>query len=79
MTLQLWDEVAANTARLTALRGSPVPMLLIWGGRDPYLHVSIAEDMRAQARDAALHVLDAGHWPQIDEAAEVARLMLAVR
>ena len=76
MTLQLWDEVAANTARLTALRASPVPMMLIWGGRDPYLHVSVAEDMRAQVRNAVLHVLDAGHWPQIDEAAEVARLLL---
>jgi pimeloyl-ACP methyl ester carboxylesterase len=33
--------------------------------------------MRSQARNAALDVLDAGHWPQIDAAAEVARIMLA--
>ena len=39
--------------------------------------VTVAEYMRAQARNAALHVLEAGHWPQIDEPADVARIMLA--
>jgi pimeloyl-ACP methyl ester carboxylesterase len=77
MTYQLTDEVAANTARLLEFRRSDVPLLLIWGKYDPYLHVSVAEYMRSQARNAALHVLDAGHWPQIDAAAEVARILLA--
>jgi haloalkane dehalogenase len=78
MTYQLTDEVAANTARLIEFRRSEVPLLLIWGKADPYLHVTVADYMRSQARNAALHVLDAGHWPQIDAAAEVARIMLAV-
>jgi pimeloyl-ACP methyl ester carboxylesterase len=77
MTYQLTDEVAANTARLLDFRRSAVPLLLIWGKSDPYLHVSVAEYMRSQARDAALHVLEAGHWPQIDAAADVARILLA--
>ena len=77
MTYQLKDEVAANTARLIEFRRSGVPLLLIWGKADPYLHVTVAEYMRSQARNAALHVLDAGHWPQIDEPADVARIMLA--
>ena len=77
MTYQLTDEVAANTARLIEFRRSDVPLLLIWGKADPYLHVTVADYMRSQARNAALHVLDAGHWPQIDAAAEVARIMLA--
>jgi pimeloyl-ACP methyl ester carboxylesterase len=77
MTYQLTDEVAANTARLLEFRRSAVPLLLIWGRYDPYLHVSVAEYMRSQARNAVLHVLEAGHWPQIDAAAEVARIMLA--
>jgi pimeloyl-ACP methyl ester carboxylesterase len=77
MTYQLTDEVAANTARLIEFRRSDVPLLLIWGKGDPYLHVTVADYMRSQARNAALHVLDAGHWPQIDAAAEVARIMLA--
>ena len=77
MTARLDDEIAANTARLLEVRRSDVPLLLIWGRSDPYLHVSVAEFMRAQARTAALHVLEAGHWPQIDAPAEVARIMLA--
>ena len=76
MTYQLTDEVAANTARLLEFRRSEVPLLLIWGKHDPYLHVSVAEYMRSNARHAALHVLDAGHWPQIDAAADVARILL---
>lgn len=76
MTYQLTDEIAANTARLIELRSSSVPFLLIWGKGDPYLHVTVAEYMRSQARNAVLHVLDAGHWPQIDEPADVAQIML---
>ncbi|MCB8877939.1 alpha/beta fold hydrolase [Acidisoma silvae] len=77
MTYQLTDEVSANTARLLEYRRSDVPLLLIWGRHDPYLHVSVAEYMRANAGHASLHVLDAGHWPQIDAAADVARILLA--
>jgi haloalkane dehalogenase len=76
MTYQLTDEVAANTARLLEFRRSDVPLLLIWGKADPYLHVAVAEYMRSQARNAALHVLDAGHWPQIDDPAKVAQILL---
>jgi pimeloyl-ACP methyl ester carboxylesterase len=76
MTYQLTDELAANTARLLEFRRSEVPLLLIWGKFDPYLHVSVAEYMRSQAGNAVLHVLDAGHWPQIDAAAGVARILL---
>jgi haloalkane dehalogenase len=77
MTYQLTDEVAANTARLLEFRRSDVPFLLIWGKSDPYLHVSVAEYLRSNARNAVLHVLEAGHWPQIGAAADVARIMLA--
>jgi pimeloyl-ACP methyl ester carboxylesterase len=79
MTYQYSDEVAANTARLADFRRSGVPLLLIWGMSDPYLHVTVAEYMRSQARNAAIHIQEAGHWPQIDEAADVARIMLASR
>jgi haloalkane dehalogenase len=77
LTYQYSDEIAANTARLADFRRSDVPLLLIWGKSDPYLHVTVAEYMRSQARNAAIHVLEAGHWPQIDEPADVARIMLA--
>ena len=77
MTSQLADEIAANTGRLVELRRSSVPFVLIWGRNDPYLHVSSAEFLRSQLRHGALHALDAGHWPQIDAAAETARIMLS--
>jgi len=77
MTYQLTDEVAANTGRLLEFRRSEAPLLLIWGKHDPYLHVSVAEYMRSNARHGVLHVLNAGHWPQIDAAADVARILLA--
>ncbi|MGV1760875.1 alpha/beta fold hydrolase [Rhizobium sp. A22-96] len=76
MTFKLHDEVTANTARYTELRRTEVPFVLIWGQSDPYLHVSVAKHMQAQMRGAIVHVLDAGHWPHIDEAASVAQLML---
>ena len=77
MTYQLFDEVAANTARHPELRRTNLPLLLIWGNADTYLHVSVAEHLKSQARNATVHALDAGHWPQIDEPAEIARIMLA--
>lgn len=77
MTSQLNDEITANEARIVSLRRSDVPFRLIWGGADPYLHRGVAEHLRSQVKSGALHVINAGHWPQIDAPDEVARLMLA--
>jgi len=49
MTYQYSDEIAANTARLADFRRSDVPLLLIWGKSDPYLHVTVAEYSLKQA------------------------------
>jgi len=76
MTYQLADQVVADTARLVDFRRSQVPLLLIWGKGDPYLHLTVGEHIRSQARNATLQAVDAGHWPQIDAAGEVARIML---
>lgn len=76
MTAQLHEQIAIDTGRLVEFRRSDVPLLLIWGDRDPYLHVSAAEYLRSNARTAKFFAVRAGHWPQIDAAAEVARLML---
>lgn len=77
MTYQLLDQLAADTARLPDLRRFDMPILLIWGTADGYLHVSVAEHLKSQAKHAAIHRLEAGHWPQIDEAEDAARIMLA--
>jgi pimeloyl-ACP methyl ester carboxylesterase len=78
MTHLLFDEVAANTARITDLRRSALPFHFIWGKADPYLHVTVAEYMRSQTMHSFLHVIEAGHWPQIDEPAAVAEIMLSI-
>lgn len=79
MTAQLHDELAANTARLAALRKTSVPFRFIWGRLDAYLHVSTGEYLRSQLQKSEIYVLDAGHWPQIDAAAETAELMLKMK
>lgn len=79
MTSHMTDELAANAARLAELRKTSIPFTFIWGKFDPYLHVSVAEYMRSQFQNATLHVLEAGHWPQIDCAVETAEIMIANR
>ncbi len=76
MTAQLHEQIAIDTGRIVELRRSDVPFLLIWGDRDPYLHLSAAEYLRVNVRSAKLFSVRAGHWPQIDAADEVASLML---
>ena len=76
MTSQLHNQVLTDTGRLVEFRRSEAPLLLIWGDADPYLHLSAAEYLRSNARNASLHAVHAGHWPQIDAAEEVATLML---
>ena len=76
MTAQLHEQIAIDTGRLMEFRRSSVPLLLIWGDADPYLHVSAAEYLRSNAKAAKLFSVHAGHWPQINAAAEVARIML---
>lgn len=76
MTSQLHEEVAANTARIVEFRRSDVQLHLIWGKADPYLHLSVAQHIQSQGKNATLHALEAGHWPQIDATDEVAQIML---
>jgi pimeloyl-ACP methyl ester carboxylesterase len=59
---------------VSRISGADLPLLLIWGKADSYLHVSVAEHLKCHA---SVHTLEAGHWPQIDEVADTARIMLA--
>ena len=79
MTSHLSEELAANTARLAELRMTSVPFTFIWGKFDQYLHVTVAEYMRSQLQNGTLHILDAGHWVQIDSAAETAAIMIGLK
>jgi pimeloyl-ACP methyl ester carboxylesterase len=49
------------------LRENPRPALVVWGAKDPYLKVRLAERQREVFRDAEVVILpDSGHWPLAD-------------
>lgn len=76
MTAGLFTEAARNVGRLSELEKLDIPVQLIWGERDPYLNVGVAEHIKSHLKRVSLDLLDAGHWIQIDLAEDVARLML---
>jgi pimeloyl-ACP methyl ester carboxylesterase len=50
------------------LREHPRPTLVVWGAKDPYLKLRLAERQREVFRDAEVTVLpDSGHWPLADD------------
>jgi haloalkane dehalogenase len=77
MTAQVFEEVGRNTERLHQLEALDVPVKIIWGDTDLALNIGVAKDLQSHFKNAALHVLSAGHWPQIDEPEQVAKLVLA--
>ncbi len=45
-----------------------IPMLVVWGGRDPIVPALHAETVRSRVPSARVEVFDgAGHWPHLDE------------
>ena len=77
MTAQVFEEVGRNTERLPEVEALDVPVKIIWGDTDLALNTGVAEDFRSHFKNATLHVLSAGHWPQIDEPEQVAKAMLS--
>lgn len=76
MTGQLYAEEAHNNGRLPEMEALDVPVRIIWGRTDPYLNTGVAEDFQSHFKNASLHLVDAGHWLQIDAPKEVAAAML---
>jgi pimeloyl-ACP methyl ester carboxylesterase len=54
-----------------------VPMLVVWGSRDPIVPALHAETVRALVPSARVEVFEgAGHWPHLDEPEEFCRILL---
>ena len=69
--------VAANTARTPQLRSFPAPVRTAFGEGDDYLSPEQGRSMAALfPRSEAVTVTGANHFPQLDNPAEVARLIL---
>jgi pimeloyl-ACP methyl ester carboxylesterase len=59
------------------LREHPRSTLVVWGAKDPYLKVRLAERQREVFRDAEVVILPgSGHWPLADDPAAVAAAVL---
>ncbi|MGH2939305.1 MAG: alpha/beta fold hydrolase [Solirubrobacterales bacterium] len=68
---------APDPGLVAALKSADPPALVIWGGGDAYLPSSYAERQREFLSKAEVHVLPhSGHWPFVDDPAEVERLLL---
>jgi pimeloyl-ACP methyl ester carboxylesterase len=69
--LQLYRNtpIAPHVAAIApALREHPRPTLVVWGAKDPYLKVRLAERQREVFRDARVTILPgSGHWPLADD------------
>jgi pimeloyl-ACP methyl ester carboxylesterase len=52
------------------------PSLVVWGERDPYLPIRFAEAFAEALPDAELELVPAaGHWPWVDDARVVDRVL----
>jgi pimeloyl-ACP methyl ester carboxylesterase len=82
---EAWAQPGALTAMLNYYRairpGLPItrvdaPTRVIWGRRDPYLELSLAEPPRDLVPNLErVVVLDTSHWVQHEAPEEVARLL----
>lgn len=73
-----WDALRASASSFEHLAISGVPILLVWGGRDPVFHDRFLADLVARAPHADVHrFAGAGHLVPLDEPmAEVASTWL---
>src|SRR5215469_829121 len=78
LTADLHATVQANTHRLPQLATFERPVRIIFGAGDPYMNPGVAEQFHEAFPTSEVFLLHAGHWPQIDEPEEVARLLLSV-
>jgi pimeloyl-ACP methyl ester carboxylesterase len=69
-------QIQLNNKHLPRLKELTLPSTIIWGKRDTDLDIGVAEDLAGTLQGAALHILDAGHWPQLDLPDEVGRHLL---
>jgi pimeloyl-ACP methyl ester carboxylesterase/flavin-dependent dehydrogenase len=70
------DPGGAGRRQADALAPMDRPALVIWGARDPYLPVALAERQREAFPSAEIEILeDSGHWPFADNPEAVGRLV----
>jgi pimeloyl-ACP methyl ester carboxylesterase len=76
-----WYSISrAQKVRMDRLRAYPGPVRIIFGARDPYLNVHVAQRFAREFRHSELFLLSSAyHYVQVDEPAAVAQLILEPR
>jgi haloalkane dehalogenase len=77
LAAKLRPQMKLNDEHLPQLANIRIPSTIIWGQGDAYLNTGVANDFAARLKGSSLHILDAGHWPQLDIPDDVGRHMLA--
>jgi pimeloyl-ACP methyl ester carboxylesterase len=76
LTGGLNPQLKLNDKHLSQFGELTLPISIIWGQGDPYLNTGVAKDFAERLKKSSLHLVDAGHWPQIDRPELVAKLLL---
>jgi len=79
LAADLRPQVASNNQQVGRLTELGIPTTIVWGKSDAYLNVGVAQDLAGHFKGASVHLLDAGHWPQLDLPKEVGEYLLAER
>ncbi len=67
------DERALHESRWTgAIEDHASPLLVLWGRHDPIAVPAMVERLAERRAGQTATLLDAGHWPMLDQPAEVA-------
>jgi pimeloyl-ACP methyl ester carboxylesterase len=77
LTSDLRATLRADTQRLPLLKTFDRPVRIIFGAGDPYLNPGVAEHFHEAFPTSELFLLHTGHWPQLDDPEQVARLLFA--
>jgi haloalkane dehalogenase len=79
LAADLRPQMAVNNLQVSKLAELGIPTTIVWGKSDAYLNVGVAQDLAGHFKGATVHLLDAGHWPQLDLPEDVGRYLLAER
>ncbi|TPG72387.1 alpha/beta fold hydrolase [Hymenobacter nivis] len=71
-----WYRAAARFGRQAPAGRVVGPLHIIWGRRDAFLNANLAQESLAYCDDGGLTYLDASHWVQHEEAAQVNQLLI---
>jgi haloalkane dehalogenase len=79
LAADLRPQISVNNQQVAKLGSLDIPVTIVWGDSDVYLNVEVARDLAGHFKKASVHVLGAGHWPQLDLPEQVGRYLLAER